>query len=431
MEGTLAQKLGNWQQVVLDNLEAYAVFVIDLDGTILTWQPGVLNVLGYDEVSFVGQKLHLIYTEVDRDAGLPEQEMRIAQQTGRAQDERWHLKADGSLFWALSIVTPLYDDAGTLVGFTKIMRDSTQRKQEAVALQERESQLGFALEAGDLGTWSLDMRTGLLRFDARCRELLGVSKRMRYQEVLERVHPKDRADVWGAVRTALDPTSDNTFEVRFRPTAFYPPRWLLVQGKCDFEREGTAQQPRRFVGVMKDVTEQAKNEQMMEQLAYQDALTELANRFFFEKQAETLLALARRHRRKMHLIYIDLDGFKEVNDTQGHAAGDDLLVQVAQRFRARVRSSDLLGRLGGDEFVALVEGDVSARTVGERYLEPFAEPFDVQGRSVRIGASIGVAEYPEEGGTLEALMSSADMAMYEAKRSGGGVKVADLQLPEL
>lgn len=254
---------------------------------------------------------------------------------------------------------------------------------------------------------------------------------LRYQEVLERIHPKDRADVWGAVRAALDLASDNTFEVRFRPTEFHPPRWLLAQGKCDFERAGTAQQPRRFVGVMKDVTEQAKNEQVMEQLAYQDALTELPNRFFFEQQAETLLALARRHRRKMHFIYIDLDGFKEVNDTQGHAAGDDLLVQVAQRFKTRVRSSDLLGRLGGDEFVALVEGDVSARTVGERYLETFAEPFDVQGRLVRIGASIGVAEYPEEGGTLGALMSSADVAMYEAKRAGGGVSVADVQSPEL
>ena len=430
MEGTLTQKLGNWQQVVLDNLEAYAVFVIDLDGTVLTWQPGVENVLGYNEASFVGQKLHLIYTQVDRDAGVPEQEMRIAQQTGRAQDERWHLKADGSLFWALGIVTPLYD-AGTLIGFTKILRDNTRRKRETVALQERESQLGFALEAGELGTWSLDVRTGLLRFDARCRELFGAPKRVRYKEVLERIHPKDRADVWGAVRAALAPSSSNTFEVKFRPTEFHSPRWLFVQGKCDFEREGTAQRPRRFVGVMKDVTEQTNREQTMEQLAYRDTLTELANRFFFEKQAETLLALARRHRRKMHLIYIDLDGFKEVNDTQGHAAGDDLLVQVAQRFRARVRSSDLLGRLGGDEFVALVEGDADAKTVGERYLEPFEEPFDVQGQPVHIGASIGVAEYPEEGGTLGALMSSADVAMYEAKRSGGGVKVADLQPPEL
>ena len=431
MEGTLTQKLGNWQQVVLDSLEAYAVFVADTDGTILTWQPGVESILGYDEASFIGQKLHIIYTQADRDAELPGREMHIAQQTGRVQDERWHLKADGSLFWALGIVTSLYDDAGTLIGFTKIMRDNTQRKRFAFALQERESQLAFALEAGALGTWSLDMRTGLLRFDARCRELLGAPKRVRYQEVLERIHPKDRADVWGAVRAALNPASNGTFEVRFRPTAFYSPRWLLAQGKCSFERDGTAHQPRRFVGVMKDVTEQTQKEQTMEQLAYQDALTELANRLFFEKQAETLLALARRHQRKMYLIYIDLDGFKEVNDTQGHAAGDDLLVQVTRRFRARVRSSDLLGRLGGDEFVALVEGDVSARTVGERYLETFAEPFDVQGQSVHIGASIGVAEYPEEGGTLGALMSSADMAMYEAKRSGGGVKVADLQPSEL
>ena len=320
MEGTLAQKLGNWQRVVLDNLEAYAVFVVNLEGTILTWQPGVETVLGYDEASFVGQKLHLIYTEVDRSAGLPEQEMRIAEQTGRAQDERWHLKADGSVFWALGIVTPLYD-AGTLIGFTKILRDNTQRKREMVALRERESQLGFALEAGELGTWSLDMRTGLLRFDERCRELLGVSKRLRYQEVLEQIHPKDRTHVWGAVRAALK-ADDNTFEVKFRPAEFYPPRWLLAQGKCDFEREGKARRPRRFVGVMKDVTEQTNSEQTLEQLAYRDPLTELANRFFFEKQAEILLALARRHRRRMHLIYIDLDGFKAVNDTQGHAAGD-------------------------------------------------------------------------------------------------------------
>ena len=175
---------------------------------------------------------------------------------------------------------------------------------------------------------------------------------------------------------------------------------------------------------MKDVTQQMKSEQEMKRLAHRDALTELANRFFFEQQAETLVALAARHRRKLHLIYIDLDGFKAVNDTQGHAAGDELLVQVAQRFKSRVRSSDLLGRLGGDEFVALVEGDGDAHKVGARYLEPFEEPFDLRGQPVKLGASIGVAAYPEQGETLKALMNSADMAMYQAKRVGGGVKVA-------
>lgn len=177
-----------------------------------------------------------------------------------------------------------------------------------------------------------------------------------------------------------------------------------------------------------DVTEHKKRELHATQLASFDALTGLANRLFFGAQGEQLLTLAQRYGHTLHLLYMDLDGFKEVNDALGHEAGDDLLRQLAERFRGHVRGSDLLGRLGGDEFVALVHSTSGgaygvAQSVGERYWRALGEGFILRGQAVRLGMSVGVSAFPAHGRTLQQLLRCADVAMYRAKRGGGGVAV--------
>ncbi|MHB1189092.1 response regulator [Thiobacillus sp.] len=159
----------------------------------------------------------------------------------------------------------------------------------------------------------------------------------------------------------------------------------------------------------------------LESLALHDALTGLPNRrLLFDRLA---LAIAHAHRNKstMAVMYLDLDGFKQINDTLGHDAGDTLLRMVADRLVAAVRQEDTVARLGGDEFVIalweLSHADDVARLVS-KMIQAVSQPYRIQGRDVNITASIGVGIYPTHGEEVETLMKSADLALYDAKRAG-------------
>ena len=167
-----------------------------------------------------------------------------------------------------------------------------------------------------------------------------------------------------------------------------------------------------------DVTRHRRHEQEMERVAYTDALTGLPNRRAFFERAKQMIALAKRHARELHLLYIDLDDFKRVNDSLGHDAGDTLLIKVTGRFKRQVRESDLLARLGGDEFACLLEvfHDDDPAQITARYAACLDLPFRLASEEVRVGASIGVAQFPRDGGTLRTLLKSADSKMYENKR---------------
>ena len=177
--------------------------------------------------------------------------------------------------------------------------------------------------------------------------------------------------------------------------------------------------------VSTQVAAAVERQQMHERLARMaqfDQLTQLPNRQLFLDRLRTALARARREQRLLSLLFIDLDRFKEVNDTLGHAAGDLLLQRVAQRLLGCVRDSDTVARLGGDEFVVLLESGHArdhATLVAEKILEAFQEPFDLEGHQRPMQPSIGVAIYPDHGAEEYHLLGLADEAMYLSKRNGG------------
>ena len=155
--------------------------------------------------------------------------------------------------------------------------------------------------------------------------------------------------------------------------------------------------------------------------AHHDALTALPNRVLLEDRLTQALAQAKRNQQQVALLFIDLDGFKGVNDTLGHPAGDALLRQVADRLASGVRASDTLARMGGDEFAVVlhdVRDNPAAMRVAEKLLDALRAPFPVEGRDLRISASIGLAFYPGDGGDAETLLRHSDVAMYRAKASG-------------
>ncbi|MDO8263996.1 MAG: diguanylate cyclase [Gallionella sp.] len=168
--------------------------------------------------------------------------------------------------------------------------------------------------------------------------------------------------------------------------------------------------------------EEARNHgKMLESLALKDPLTGLANRRLLAERMSMVLVHARRNKNSMAVVYLDLDGFKQINDTLGHGAGDVLLKMVAGRMVAAVREEDTVARLGGDEFIIVlwhVSGTDDAAKVALKVINAVSQPYDIEGHTVSITTSAGVGIYPVHGKDADTLMKSADLALYEAKRAG-------------
>ncbi len=176
-----------------------------------------------------------------------------------------------------------------------------------------------------------------------------------------------------------------------------------------------------LVAIETDITRERRKEKELRLLAFHDPLTGLPNRAALEREFEGYLAVARRYRRTLVLLFFDLDGFKEVNDALGHEAGDQLLAELAARLESVLRGGDRLFRLGGDEFLVILNNAGTRSEIeqfAQRLLEVIHQPFELADQEVGIGASIGIALYPEDAASQQDLLRMADMAMYRAKNRG-------------
>lgn len=176
-----------------------------------------------------------------------------------------------------------------------------------------------------------------------------------------------------------------------------------------------------FIHIFNDITETKVAEQQIRHQAHHDSLTDLPNRASLQYRIGEAVARARQDDTRLAVLFLDLDYFKEVNDRLGHAMGDRLLREVAGRLQRLLRHEDAVGRLGGDEFLILLEGLPAPRFAGQvaaKVIEVLTQPFDLDGESVSIGVSIGIAVFPEQGHDAKALVNHADAAMYEAKAAG-------------
>jgi len=194
------------------------------------------------------------------------------------------------------------------------------------------------------------------------------------------------------------------------------PEWLTISAVRDGRGQVT-----HYVGVFSDISHIKEAQQQIDFLAHHDALTRLPNRALFQDRLEHALEQAKRKRRLLALLFIDLDRFKVVNDTLGHPVGDELLLEVSQRMLGVLRAGDTLARLGGDEFVLLIEelaDTQDAGLVARKLLRVVAEPLLVCGHELRVTASIGVSVFPRDGEDVDTLVRHADRAMYEAKQQG-------------
>jgi len=224
---------------------------------------------------------------------------------------------------------------------------------------------------------------------------------------------------WAALRATID-AHEPIREFEFgRPRAEGGARYYSVSGGPRYAADG------RFLGyrgVGRDITDLVLAREHIASLAFNDPLTGLANRTSLVPALEQAVERARRRNARLATMFVDLDGFKQINDAHGHAAGDRFLVEVARRLRASLRASDFVARLGGDEFFLVLEevGEVSLLdSVANKLLVEIFKPFEVgPGQPVSVSASIGISVFPTDAGDAAALMKNADLAMYQAKQAG-------------
>jgi diguanylate cyclase (GGDEF)-like protein/PAS domain S-box-containing protein len=196
--------------------------------------------------------------------------------------------------------------------------------------------------------------------------------------------------------------------------------WIESMCVPTFDEDG---QMNGALGVNRDITERRNEKERLNQLAYYDQLTKIPNRYLFLDRIAHLIAQSERNEKSFALFFIDIDNFKNINDTKGHVFGDEILVETANRLKNFIRDSDTVARMGGDEFVLLLE-DISnkenASVMAEKLLQILNQAYVSDNRLYEFSSSIGIAIYPENGKTKDALLASADKAMYKAKHNERG-----------
>ena len=298
------------------------------------------------------------------------------------------------------------------------------RKQVEHALRESRERLTLAQKAGRVGVFDLDLVTGKAVWTEQLEELFGLAPGGFEGDIrgwVKRLHPDDRPVVEDKFREWMRTGSKN---VEFEYRAIHADgksRWMSAAAQLSYRNDGT---PIRMIGTTVDSTERKKLEDEIMHMVHHDTLTGLANRRLFMDIISIEIAQARRNNSKLALLFLDLDRFKETNDTFGHNIGDELLKQVSSRVRSSIRESDAAARIGGDEFnilladIACIED--AARPV-RKIMHSLEKTFVVGGYELQITASIGISIYPDDSEDPGALFRFADIAMYHAKAKGRNV----------
>ncbi len=311
-------------------------------------------------------------------------------------------------------------------------------KMTADALRVSQSKLDNAQRIAKLGNWEWCLSTQGMSWSREFGRVLGLTEGQtvdNWNEFLDRIIDGDRQSVHVMAEHAVEekqpfniefcvpcPHDDNTRRIRLEAEPY-----CVESGECT-----------HMMGTIQDITERTNAQKQIHNLAYFDLVTGLPNRAQLNEQLRYTLKLAKRNQGKFALLFLDLDHFKQVNDTLGHDAGDDLLKQVSGRLTSVVRGGDMVSsaaendleeaeskhtvaRLGGDEFVVLlsqVNRAEDAARVAERIAQSISEPYDIAGQNVSVTTTIGISVFPADGVTAEVLMKNADVAMYHAKESG-------------
>lgn len=390
-----------------------AVISKNLSGIVTSWNPAAETIFGYTAKEMIGNSMLKIFP-----ADRVDEEDRILSSIKKGEKtqsfETIRARKDGKLIYVSVSISPIYDSSRNIIGASKIARDITEMKraEEALKLASLVYQISSeAMMIVDAENHIISVNPAFIRVTGYAlEEVLGKDPKILSSGRQDKVF-------YQAMWHEITHTGNWKGEIwnRRKNGDIYAESLAI---NTLYDEQGTVV---RRVGLFSDITEKKQSEELIWQQANFDFLTGLPNRNMAYVQLDAELKKAYREGQKLALLFIDLDRFKEVNDSLGHEIGDVLLKEVAQRMRHCVRESDVIARLGGDEFVIILSGlnEISkVSLIAETILEKLTSPFLLSNELIHISASIGITIYPDDAQDSSTLLKNADQAMYVAKRQG-------------
>lgn len=353
--------------------------------------------------------------------------------------ENWCVSANGIKRYLEFEAGAVCNELGEIVAVIECLRDRTESRvlhdslldtnkhliqaERRALINEKRFQLALSNSKG--AVWELDTQSGTLTTTPSWPSLLGFNGSKEQNDKsfwLESIHKDDTERVSSACQ-ALFSKQSQTIDIEYRIRDSEENwKWYLTQGQQDpdYSKSGA------IIGTHTDITQLKENEQLITEMAFYDPLTELPNRRLLIERLKEEISLTHRQGNTGALMFLDLDNFKMINDSLGHDAGDELLIEVARRLKRVIRESDMAARLGGDEFVVLLgqldyDMSLSARNVekvAQTLLTEINKPYNIKEQALYVTPSIGITLFPAEDDTPGILLKQADAAMYRAKESG-------------
>jgi len=388
----------------------------------LACSPEYFSMLGRDPGDYEGFRranldeawFALVHPD-DRERAVRHFEHYIDQGAQGLYEQRFRMQhKEGHWVWILSRGKSLRDNQGQLRGLTVGTHIDISRQVENEAKLSLSAQV---FERGNEGVVITDAEQHILTVNRAFSRITGYDEaELLGQKPNQLASGRHNKTFYRAMWKAIDETGAWQGEVwnRRKDGSVYP-EWLSVSRVANDKGEVT-----HYIGIISDISRLKENQEEIHRLAYYDPLTQLPNRSLLEERADFALRLARRGNRSVALLFLDLDNFKNINDSLGHKVGDRLLQAFAQRLDALVREEDTFARPGGDEFILLLpntDANGAAHTA-QKLLKLLKRPFRIDSYNLSVSTSIGIALYPEDGSALNQLYTNADIAMYRAKQKG-------------
>jgi diguanylate cyclase (GGDEF)-like protein/PAS domain S-box-containing protein len=370
------------------------------------------DILGQTDFDFFPTELARKYQEDDR---------RVIKTGQVFETVEEHQPPGKDKIYVRVIKTPIHDSRGYVIGVQGMFWDVTELTRAQEELEATQRRYALALAGANDGIWDWNLATNEVFYSTRWKSMLGCREdeiEPDPEEWMKRVHPGDLERLKADLATHLAGRTahfENEHRVLHKERAY---RWVLARGIAIRDASG---KPARMAGSLTDVTDRKRAEEELAHQAFYDALTDLPNRLLFlDRLSQAIRRARRRGGRLFAILFLDLDRFKDVNDSLGHAVGDLLLTTIARRLEACVRPGDTVARLGGDEFTILIDDMRQAEdavNVAQRIQRDLTQPFNLNGHEVFTSVSIGIAPGAPEDGP-EDLLRDADTAMYRAKERG-------------
>ncbi|MET0042068.1 MAG: PAS domain S-box protein, partial [Candidatus Thiodiazotropha sp. 6PLUC3] len=393
---------------------AVGIARLSIDGEWLEVNDKLCEIVGYSREELLTKTFQDITYHEDLDGDLKLYQEALAGTRDNYAIDKRYIRKSGRLIWIRLSVALVRADDRTPLYFISVIEDINERKKAEEKLREAAAvfrSTGEGVTITDIDGVILDVNDAFTKITGYSRnEVIGENPR-----ILKSGRHDDKfySDMWGELLKYGHWHGE--IWNRTKNGTIYP-EMLTVNAVENEIGETTG-----YVGVFADISSLKSTEARLAHMAHHDPLTDLPNRMLFRDRLKHALAGAKRNNTKVAVIFLDLDHFKNVNDTLGHSVGDQLLIEIAQRMKMLIRTGDTVGRISGDEFCLLFEDLKSiadAVPLVEKLLSVFLSSFVVNEQALGISASIGVAVYPDNSKDTDALLSFADAAMYEAKDAG-------------